>query len=37
MDSYLNYEPLADTDNGSCDYCGCIGYTTDMPEYGENR
>ena len=29
-----NYEPLADTDNGSCDYCSCIGYTTDMPEYG---
>ena len=29
-----NYQPLADTDNGSCDYCSCAGYTTDMPEYG---
>ena len=29
-----NYEPLADTDDGSCDFCSCVGYTTDMPEYG---
>ena len=26
-----NYKPLADTDNGSCDYCSCAGYTTDLP------
>jgi hypothetical protein len=33
-DLACNYQPLADTDNGSCDYCSCAGYTTDMPEYG---
>ena len=29
-----NYQPLADTDDGSCDYRSCAGYTTDLPEYG---
>ncbi|MGB1073287.1 MAG: hypothetical protein ACPGYZ_04260 [Flavobacteriales bacterium] len=29
-----NYEPLADSDDGSCDFCSCAGYTTDQPEYG---
>ena len=29
-----NYEPLADMDDGSCDFCSCSGYTTDLPGYG---
>ena len=29
-----NYEPLADADDGSCDFCSCVGYTSDLPEYG---
>ncbi len=29
-----NYAPLADEDDGSCDFCSCAGFTTDMPEYG---
>ena len=29
-----NYEPLADNDDGSCDFCSCSGYTTDLPGYG---
>jgi len=33
-DLACNYEPLADTEDGSCDFCSCVGYTSDMPEYG---
>ena len=29
-----NYAPLADEDDGSCDFCSCAGFTTDMPQYG---
>ena len=29
-----NYAPMADEDDGSCDFCSCSGFTTDMPGYG---
>ena len=29
-----NYAPMADEDDGSCDFCSCAGYTTDLPQYG---
>lgn len=29
-----NYEALADEDDGSCDFCSCAGFTTDLPQYG---
>ncbi len=29
-----NYAPLADEDDGSCDFCSCAGYTSDLPQYG---
>ncbi len=29
-----NYEPMADADDGSCDFCSCAGYTSDQPQYG---
>lgn len=29
-----NYAPLADEDDGSCDFCSCAGFTSDLPEYG---
>ena len=29
-----NYAPLADEDDGSCDFCSCAGFTTDLPGYG---
>ena len=28
-----NYEPMADEDDGSCDFCSCSGYTTDVEGY----
>ena len=29
-----NYAPLADEDDGSCDFCSCSGFTTDLSGYG---
>ena len=29
-----NYDPFADSDDGSCDFCSCSGFTTDIPGYG---
>ena len=29
-----NYAPMADEDDGSCDFCSCSGFTTDLPGYG---
>lgn len=29
-----NYAPMADEDDGSCDFCSCAGFTSDLPQYG---
>ena len=29
-----NYDAFADSEDGSCDFCSCSGFTTDIPGYG---
>ena len=29
-----NYDAFADSDDGSCDFCSCSGFTSDLPGYG---